>query len=445
MFMDEKKTHIELKHEAIQELLGNPPGWLTRWGITVFFGVIAALLIGCYFFQYPDMVTAPVVVTTEQPVAWIVAKGSGNIDSIYTTDKMKVTRKQVIATLECAANFQDIEKIKRYIDFLKKAEFRWNANDSIECRLEENLQAGELQDAFFQLLKIVRDYNIFCQEQVYQKKIRSLEYELGEQRNYLNYMRQQADIQQQNLQFINSQFQRDSILYQKQMMTDAEYEKAQQQLLAGRMQLNQSYLGVNNSEVNIARLEQGIRECRSEYNNEKSSRLINLQGAIDKMSTSIDIWEQTYLFRSPIDGVVSFSKYWSKNQFVSQGEKVFAVVAESPGEIIGKCVLPVNGAGKVEVGQCVNIKLDGYPYMEYGMLQGKVKNVSLIPTDIATPEGAQRFLVAEISLDRRLITSYRKELPFTGEMSGVSEILTNEMSLLEHFVNPLRHLWSKMK
>lgn len=439
------KRNIELKHEAIQELLGNPPGWLTRWGITVFFGVIAALLTGCYFFQYPDMVTAPVVVTTEHPVAWIVAKGSGNIDSIYTTDKMKVKKKQVIATLGCAADFQDIEKIKQYLDLLRQGESRRNAKDSIEYQLEENLQAGELQDAFFQLLKVIRDYNVFCQEQVYQKKIRSIEYELGEQRNYLSYMRQQADIQQQNLRFINRQFQRDSMLYLKQMMSDAEYERAQQQLLAGKMQLNQSYLGVNNSEVNIARLEQGIRECRSEYNNEVSTRRINLQGAIDKMSTSIDIWEQTYLFRSPIDGVVSFSNYWSKNQFVSQGEKVFAVVAESPGEIIGKCVLPVNGAGKVETGQSVNIKLDGYPYMEYGMLQGKVKNVSLVATDVATPEGAQRFIVAEISLDHSLVTTYRKELPFNGEMSGVSEILTKEMSLLEHFVNPLRHLWSRMK
>ena len=443
--MDENKHQIELKHEAIHELLGNPPGWLTRWGITVFFCVIVALLVGCYFFQYPDTVTAPVVITTEHPVAWIIAKGSGNIDSLYVSDKAKVKKKQIIATLESAAKHEDIRAIKSQVDDLRRSQPGWNGKDTIVCHWEEGLQAGELQDVLFQLQKMIRDYNIFCREQLHSKKIKSLTYELGEQRNYLDYVKQQTHIQRQNLQFIHNQFQRDSTLYAKQMLTAAEYEKAQQQFLAGKMQLNQSFLGVNNAEVNIGRIEQSLRECQSEHNAELDSRRTNLQGAIDKMSTSIDIWEQTYLLSSPIDGIVSFSNYWSKNQFVKQGEKTFAIIAEMPGEIIGKCVLPVNGIGKVSIGQRVNIKLDGYPYMEYGMLQGKVKDISSVPTDVATTEGAQRFVVAEISLESRLVTTYRKELPFTGEMSGVSEILTKEMSLLEHFINPLRHLWSKME
>lgn len=37
MEIDKKKAEkIELRHEAIQELLGTPPNWLIRWGISVF-------------------------------------------------------------------------------------------------------------------------------------------------------------------------------------------------------------------------------------------------------------------------------------------------------------------------------------------------------------------------------------------------------------------------
>lgn len=440
--MVEDKSKIELRHEAIQELLGTPPGWLTRWGITVFFCVIAALLIGCYFFQYPDTITASITITTEQPVTWIVAKGAGNIDSIYVADNTKVKKNQIIAVLQSAADYRDIELVKQYVNELTILMKEAGERNIIEGMPAKDLQLGELQSDYFQLMKALRDYNVFCKEQVTQKKVEALEYELNELKHYLNYTKEQVNIQEQNLKFAYNQLRRDSMMYAKQMMSDAAFERAQQELLSSRLQLNQSILSMNNSEINIAKIEQNIRECRSQYNDELSIYVTNMQGAIDKISSSIELWEQTYLFRSSIDGVISFSNYWSKNQFVNQGEKVFAIIAEAPGEMIGKCILPINGAGKVEVGQNVNIKLDGYPYMEYGMLLGKVKNVSLIPIDVVTPGGSQRFITAEVSLGKGLVTTYRKELPFTGEMSGTSEILTEEMSLLEHFISPLRFLWN---
>jgi len=36
----------------------------------------------------------------------------------------------------------------------------------------------------------------------------------------------------------------------------------------------------------------------------------------------------------------------------------------------------LQGAGKVKTRQTVNVKFDGYPYMEFGMVKGKVKNIS---------------------------------------------------------------------
>ncbi len=44
-------------------------------------------------------------------------------------------------------------------------------------------------------------------------------------------------------------------------------------------------------------------------------------------------------------------------------------------------LLPAEGAGKVEPGQKVNIRLDNYPYMEYGMLEGVISHISEIPDE----------------------------------------------------------------
>lgn len=48
----------------------------------------------------------------------------------------------------------------------------------------------------------------------------------------------------------------------------------------------------------------------------------------------------------------------------------------------------------------------------------------------------------EVRIDN-LKTTYDKTIPFTGELTGFAEIVTKEMSLLEHLLRPLKYLWSK--
>ena len=48
-------------------------------------------------------------------------------------------------------------------------------------------------------------------------------------------------------------------------------------------------------------------------------------------------------------------------------------------KIIGKAIVPMNGAGKVKAGQIAQIRLDGYNYQEYGALEAQVENISLVP------------------------------------------------------------------
>jgi HlyD family secretion protein len=112
---------------------------------------------------------------------------------------------------------------------------------------------------------------------------------------------------------------------------------------------------------------------------------------------------------------------------------VFTVVPDNEQEIIGKVILPIAGAGKVEVGQRVNIKLDNYPYMEFGLLEGKITNISLVP--ISNEKG--RYYTAEIKLINNLVTNYKRELQFNQEMQGIAEIITKDRRLIERLVEPL--------
>ena len=176
--------------------------------------------------------------------------------------------------------------------------------------------------------------------------------------------------------------------------------------------------------------------------------MINRNEELEKLSSSIDesfsnlkaqvkIWENNYLLTSPIGGIVTFTKFWSENQSVNKDEPVLAIVPDNPGKFIGRIYLKMQRSGKVKPGQDVNIKLSSYPYLEYGIVRGKVVTKSLVPSGDA--------YVIEIELPNGLTTLYNRKLDFNQNMQGIAEIITEDMSLLQKIVNPFRYLLSKNK
>ena len=138
---------------------------------------------------------------------------------------------------------------------------------------------------------------------------------------------------------------------------------------------------------------------------------------------------------SPVSGTVTFTKYWSENQSVGRDEPVLTIVPTDQCNFIGRIFLKMQRSGKVEIGQWVNIKLSSYPYLEYGMVRGKIKTKSLVTSGDT--------YVIEIELPYGLKTLYNRQLDFTQNMQGTAEIITKDMRLLQKIIDPFRYLLSK--
>ncbi|NDV95907.1 HlyD family secretion protein [Dysgonomonas sp. 521] len=147
-----------------------------------------------------------------------------------------------------------------------------------------------------------------------------------------------------------------------------------------------------------------------------------------------------YALITPIDGQVTFTNYWVKNQNITAGEIVFTVIPHDNNEIIGKAQMPLARSGKVKTGQKVNIRFTNFPDNEYGIIKGRVRNISMVPT--RGTEGTNYYTV-EIELPDGLRTTYNKELPYLPEMQAQADIVTDDISLLERFFMPLRKIWTE--
>jgi hypothetical protein len=162
-----------------------------------------------------------------------------------------------------------------------------------------------------------------------------------------------------------------------------------------------------------------------------------LNEAFTNLRARIRLWETTYLLISPVDGIVSFTRFWNVNQTVVKDEPVMTVVPLETGNYIGRINLMMQRSGKVKSGQLVNIKLSSYPYLEYGLVRGIVKSKSLVP--------AGDVYVIEVTLPNGLTTLYGTKLEFTQNMQGTAEIITEDLRLIQKIVNPFRYMISRNK
>lgn len=431
--MEEQEKDIELRSEEVQEILTRPPHVLVRWGITVFFGLLALFFIGGCFFKYPDTVDATVTVTTEHPPVWIVARGSGKLKELYRHDRDSVYAGDIIAVLDNPAVTSDVLALKEEL-----AGFAITDSCVLAMKFTERWALGSIQAAYASFLRNLTDYRNFLTLDLYEQKVEATVRELNEYRNYIGHLQRQVELDKQQSSIAETVHDREKGLYEDGLTAKAEYEKAQQELLSKRQGTEQLMTSLSTARIQEAQLEQSMIETKMEREREKNTQLTALKTALDELKTQMDDWELSFLFVSPANGILSYNDVWQKNQNVNGGDKVFSIVAEDTGAIIGKIKLPDSGSGKVRPGQRVNISVTGYPYMEFGFLTGQVQTVSLLADEAGT-------YTVTVSLPQELNTSYGKTLDFSGELAGTAQILTDERSVTARLLSSLQYLWEKYR
>ncbi len=426
--MRKKKAEI-LYSDQVQEIISNPPSKFIRWGTVVIASVFMLLLILSWLIKYPDIVPGHMEITTDRPPVTLIAKKSGHINILYVTDGEKVSAGKVLAVMETAASMGQIERLSELADSVDSPE------NLVNISWPSFSELGELQPLYASFLKTLSDYNAYVSNDLYGSRIISVTEEISALKDYQGKLRAKEKLLLENLRIGRKKFDRDSTLFSAGVLAESDYEKSKQVYNNDKMELQEVRL--KQSEIEIAAAEK--KQLLQEYTIMKSEERMKLASALNQdwqnLKAETKIWKITYLLVTPIDGTVTFTRYWSENQSVTANEPVLSIVPEDAGDFIGRISLNMQRSGKVKIGSPVNIKLSGYPYLEYGMVRGYVKSKSLVPSE--------NFYIIEVSLPDGLTTLYGRKLEFTQNMQGTAEVLTDNMRLLQRIINPFRHLITK--
>ncbi|RTY91371.1 HlyD family secretion protein [Flavobacterium sp. GT3R68] len=426
--MAENNTTFELRSEEIQDILSRVPHWMIRWGTLLIFTIIAMLVFVSWFVKYPDVIATPIVITTSVPPEKLVARTSGRIETILVNDKAAVSENTPLAVIANTAKFKDVFVLQSILDTLdinKKIKFPFE--------LLRDAELGDIENAYsvFQKDYVANELNSNLHP--FQVENNAQHSEKIQIKTRLTLLQQQKNLNESELQLQKNDLKRFETLLSKGVISEQDFElkklaflqaqKNYKSLLSSISQLQSSLID-NNRNSSSTR----INETKEKINLDR-----NLIQSFYQLKKTVKDWELNYVLKSSIEGQVSFLQIWTANQTISASDNVFSIIPTTKKGFIGKVKAPAQNSGKIKVGQQVNIRLANFPDREFGMLKGKVKNISLVPDK----EGN---LLIDVALPQDLKTNYNKFIPFQQEMTGSAEIVTEDLRLLERVLYQFRSI-----
>lgn len=438
--MAKKEFHKTLNENRTEEVAYIIEKMPIRFGATIsgiIISLVVLLLLFGWIIKYPEVLKGQIVINTRQAPVKLVATTPGNIILLHDKVGSTVKAGEYIAFIKNSANIQEVQLLDNLLRNIDIHKVTYSKHRHL---FPENLSLGDLNNNYFSYLNALYQYLDYSTQQpfTFQKDINTKL--LGMQKTMLKEL--QNDYQNQKIKYKTSQslFRKDSILFSKNVIAKADIER--------------SIVSKANSELDYKSIDKQITNTNFQINDaqnklellaiqkiEKERELtINLYNSYYDLIDNIKKWEHTYVFVSPINGRIDFLNFLKNNDFIQSGQELFKIIPIT-NEMIGQVNLPEQGSGKIKEGQDVIIKLDNYPYNEYGSIKGKVKTISLATNQQTLSDNQNKInaYLINVSLPNGLMTNYGTVLIFHAEAKGSAEIITENRRLIERFFDNLKY------
>lgn len=423
--MPEKETLVT-HNESIQYLMNRRLSAFLRYGMSMLFLLSLGVLAGLYFVKVPDVLEGRFSLSALQPPRAIIAKVNGRISEKMISDKSIVKAGDLLLRIESTANLKEVEQLLIELKLIKQC-LDSNKLDSIRLIDAEALyNLGELQQSYEQFKKSNNELYIALTKGQYLEERKIIEDRL----NYLLLGKEQLNKQKQILQrefeMAQEAWQADSLLKRQGSLTLSELRASESNKLQKKLNLHNLVQSIISNENATNEIEQQMINLEKSIAVQKSM----FTQAFGILWVAVADWQSKYMLRATSNGRVLLNRNLFEGMPVQVGDPLLFISPED-NTWIAEILITQQNFGKLKLGQRVILKFDGYRFEEFGMIEGKVKNLAQIPQEIKTSEGTSNKYLVEISLASKFTTSYQKTIqPFYG-LNGDASIVLDDKNLLE--------------
>ncbi|MDD6437905.1 MAG: HlyD family secretion protein [Prevotella sp.] len=421
------------KSEEVQDIIDRMPTNWTRLVTLIMTGIILVMLILSFVIKYPDTVSGPVTLTSEQAIVRIVAEANGRLH-LLKRDKDAVAKGEILGYIESGANLADVLKVEKMLE-------AYRGMDS-DLHPPHNLLLGDLSASYNSFVQACEQMEILRHTKVYRNMRQSLDEQIAVDARLAGNLSTELTLKDKVLGNMADRLSKDSILQRNgalsaELLADRSNNYLSQQ--EARMNLHNSHIG-KESEIKQSRVQ--IAKTDIQEQEEILKAYTSLSTSLNKLQSDIRQWKKQYLLIASADGTLEHLGFWRENSFVKATQEIFAVLP-SRDRLSGEAYIPIAGAGKMELAQDVNIKLNDYPYNEYGLLRGKVASISETVNKVSTAEGDIETYRVRISLPEGATTNFGRRLHLKTEAKGTADIITKKKRLIERLFDNLKSMRDK--
>jgi multidrug efflux pump subunit AcrA (membrane-fusion protein) len=406
----------ETRHtDDMQDIITAVPSWLLRWGITLFFAILALIIGLSAFIRYPDIVKASLRIDSPNSPKPVVTKVAGKLVKLLVTEGESVSAGQSLAYLESTA---DHNKVLMLLANLKQLQQQVLQNKPLNTGLltqADDLQLGELQGAYQTFYGEYLNYLSSVNNGFLLKKRGYLQKDLDDITKQQGQLNAQKTIEQRDLELAEQEYNVAKKLLQEKAETPTQFRQEESQYLAKKTPLVQTDASLINGNDNY-----DVQQEKSKF----------LQ-ALNSLISSTEDWKSKYILTASVAGRVSFQGIIQENEVLQPNQDVFYV---NPGneQFYGDMSISQTSIGKVRVGEKVLIKLKGYPYEEFGMIRGTIKYIADIPYKDSV-------FMSRVDFKMKNSSDLKKPIHLKQGMTADAEIVTQDATILQ------RISWSLFK
>ncbi|PSL44702.1 HlyD family secretion protein [Chitinophaga niastensis] len=425
--------------EEIQHIIDRMP---TKFGVYVAFIVFsfAIAMIGFgWFIKYPDIITGQIVINSTGSPIKLIANTSGKLLLNNHRSMDDVKEGDYLAIIANPAKQEDIVQLKSHLSKLSLGDL---LGRNYLAGFSRNVSLGEISAKYFAFLSSYEQFITYYSQNLLEKQEEVLKTQLSEQKDISGVTTERLLTSKESLFLMGKSHHRDSLLFYDKVLAEADYEKSKMSFLGTKDNYNSMLKEDMTLKEQIQETINKLQQLEIQKNEKEMQLKLELISSYTALQDDFKVWEEKYVLKSPINGKMQFLKFWSNEQFVSQGEPVFTILPTKR-KTLGQLMLPAEGAGKVARHQEVVIKLLSYPYEEYGTLKGHVSEISLTTNTMKTEKGNMENYLVTVDLPEKLVTSYGTQLNDQYEIIGNAEIITSDRTLISRLFDNLKYVAKK--
>lgn len=418
-----KIKHTEEFYDVAQRMPAKYSNYIIG-SLLVFLGLI---FVFGFWVEVPDtLITEAKIISTNPPVV-LKAQANGKIHFLHSKRKTNFEQGEYLAVIENSANYEDVLTLKRWI---QRTDI-WK--DLIPRELFSNdLVLGDISSSFYSFKSAYFKYQqLIGEDNTFRNAINYLEKENIGCKKILLDKNKLLDIYQREKNIRTKHLTEDSLLSKTGSITSLEVEQSLLNSYTNENHIVTIHSDISQLEQTVLLNEEKISQQKSNLEQSKIEIINTLNDTFNQLQVQIKKWEQQYAIVVPQKCSIELANIIPEGDFVSVGEPIYNVIYQRS-HYYGAIMLPSEGAGNVKIGDSVFIKLSPFPYQDFGVLKGTIKNVS--------KNMIESNYLAYIDLPQDLLSDTKEDLNFAETMYGEAQIITGTRKLIFKILNQLKGL-----